>query len=306
MATSQQSCQVYHGILSISQFATNPNAQDIQTELKKQRRSPLSKVKGTLGKELPNNLKCLMGNGVNITNPDAAVQHLSHRNYPESFAPDGTKHGQIQLCIPDIYLRDKHGVQFVQTDPKTVEVDCQVFKEELGHRGEATTVKGRRIEGAATLEELEQPFVHNQPGPNPMRSFKVAQGGDEAEKEFFKKIRQILEDANEEFALFQSHELFKFNLNDNLNKHAEKDFIIVNFTHRYVCGVEVKRTLGTGNTIGSSARQLKGTKASLESWFSLELNKNWTFIPLVYCKVVAPSTRICQNCSPYVIEGLYS
>ena len=139
-----------------------------------------------------------------------------------------------------------------------------------------------------------------------MRDLKITQGGDEAEKEFFKKIRQILEEANDEFALFQSHDLFKFNLNDNLNKLEEKDFIIVNYTHRYVCGVEVKRTLGTGNTIESSTRQLKGTKARLESWFSLELNKYWTFIPLVYCKAIAPGTTICNECSPHVIEGLSS
>ena len=69
-----------------------------------------------------------------------------------------------------------------------------------------------------------------------MRDLKISQGSDECEKKFYKKIRQILEDANEEF---QSHDLFKFNLNDNLN-NTERDFIIVNFTHRYVCAVEVK------------------------------------------------------------------
>ena len=132
----------------------------------------------------------------------------------------------------------------------------------------------------------------------------IAQGGDEAEKEFFKRIRQILENADEEFALFQSHDLFKFNLKDSLNKHAEKDFIIVNFTHRYVCGVEVKRMLGKGNAIGSSARQLKGTKTTLESWFNSELNKIWSFVPFVYCQKVAIGTKICTNCFPYIIEGM--
>ena len=55
-----QSCHPYHGILSVSKFATNPNAKDVQTELKQQQQSPFSKVKGTLGKELPKNLECLM------------------------------------------------------------------------------------------------------------------------------------------------------------------------------------------------------------------------------------------------------
>ena len=143
MATSQQSCQVYHGILSISQFTTNPNAQDIQTELKKHQRSPLSKVKGTLGKELPNNMKCLMGNGVNITNPDAAVQHLAHRNYPESFAPDGTKCGQIQICIPDIFLMGKNSVKFVNTSKKSVTVNTSRFSK-LGELFKLGKLIGRR------------------------------------------------------------------------------------------------------------------------------------------------------------------
>ena len=57
------------------------------------------------------------------------------------------------------------------------------------------------------------------------------------------KIKTILRDAKEEFALFHSYKLFKFDLNDRGNKLVEKDFIIVNYTHQYICGVEVKRTL---------------------------------------------------------------
>ena len=87
MAQVQQPCFAYHqndGILSISKFATSTNSQglDIPTRLKQQQWSPLSKVNGTLGKELPENLKCLMGNNVTFTDIDSAVQHLSHRNYP--------------------------------------------------------------------------------------------------------------------------------------------------------------------------------------------------------------------------------
>ena len=72
-------------------------------------------------------------------------------------------------------------------------------KDDLGNLGKATTVTGRRVEGATKLVKLQQPFVPNQPGPNPMRDLMIAQGGDEAEKEFFKKIRQILENADEEW-----------------------------------------------------------------------------------------------------------
>ena len=312
-ALPTQSCQPYHGILSISKFTTNPNAQDIQTELKQQQRSPFSKVKGTLGKELPNNLKCLMGNGVNYTNPDAAIQHLAHRNYPESFAPDGSKCGKIQICIPDIYLMGKNSVKFVNASKKSATVNTSLFskKGELSNLGKLI---GRRQNFGTdtTIEQIPEQCIQHD---NELLGMHRNLSGDLTEKEFFKKIRLILESSNEEFALFQGHDLFKFDLNDRLNKLEEKDFIIVNKTHRYICGIEVKQTLSGPSisksgkqlkgTITSSANQLKGTKASLESWFSLELNKDWRFIPLVYCKELAPGTTFCCNCSPYVIKGLY-
>ena len=147
MAQSQP-CFPYHqnGILSIVKFATGIQGQDIQTRLQQQQWLPLSKVKGTLGKDLPENLKCLMGNNVTITDIDKAVQHLSHRNYPESFDQQGDKCGPIQICIPDIYLLDKTGAEFVQTEKKSVEVDCEQFgnllnfRTELGNLGKAIEI----------------------------------------------------------------------------------------------------------------------------------------------------------------------
>ena len=150
MATAQQSCQIYHGILEISKFSTNPQGQDIPTKLRQQQQwSALSKVKGTLGKELPTNLNYLMGNGVSmpIYDINGTVQHLAHRNYPEIFAQDGTQCGKIQICIPDIFLMNKHGAKFIQSDKKSVKVDCQQFgnlldlRGEMGNLGGATEVK---------------------------------------------------------------------------------------------------------------------------------------------------------------------
>ena len=327
MAQAQQPCFPYHqhGILSITKFPTSPQGQDIPTKLQQQQWSPLSKVKGTLGKELPENLKCLMGNNVTFTDIDTAVQHLSHRNYPESFDRHGNKCGVIQIAIPDIYLLDKTGAQFVKTDKKLVEADCQQFGnllnfgEELGNLGGATAVKQKKIIGNDERIELELPSdqILNQPGPNKLRDMRNAYYGDLVEKEFFNKIRQIMKGANEEFALFHSHELFKFNLNDRLNMFAEKDFIIVNYTNRYICGVEVKRSLSevkisksgqkSEGTIGKTARQLQGTKLSLKSWFGSELSNNWNHFSLIYCHqvdLVDPlNNPICVKCLPHVIIG---
>ena len=330
MAQSQQPCSPYHqsGILSTSKFPTSPQGKDIPTRLQQQQWSPLSKVKGTLGKELPENLKCLMGNNVLITDIDTAVKHLAHRNYPESFDKNGNKCGPIQICIPDIYLLDKTGAKFVQTDKISAEVDCKQFGnllnfvDELGNLGEAAAVKQKKYIGIDEFVELELPSdqIMNQPGPNKLRDMRTAHAGDLVEKEFYNKIRQILKDGNEEFAIFHSHELFKFNLNDRLNTFAEKDFIIVNYTHRYICGVEVKRSLSevtiskTGRqsegTIAKTAKQLHGTKSNLQSWFGSELSNTWNIFSLVYCHqidLIDPQNNpICHNCKPHIITGMYN
>ena len=129
------------------------------------------------------------------------------------------------------------------------------------------------------------------------------------------EIQKLLKDTNEEFALFHGHELFKFDLNDRGNRLVEKDFILVNYTHQYVCGVEVKRTLSGPSissngkpikgTIASSADQLKGAKASLESWFSTELGNHWDFFSMVYCHTIDPTESICQQCSKHIMIGMF-
>ena len=184
--------------------------------------------------------------------------------------------------------------------------------------GGASAVKRRRIDGANEFVEIEHPAdtIINQPGSNKLRDMRTALAGDLAEKEFYNKVKEILKGGNEEFALFHSHELFKFNLNDRSNNFAEKDFVIVNYTHRYMCGVEVKRTLSevskSGNksdgTLAKTAKQLQGTKSSLQSWFGSELSKNWNFFSMVYCHQVDlvddQNNPICATCLPHVIIGM--
>ena len=215
MAQPPVSCQLYHGILQISQFVANPNGQNIPQQiiaqqhshasqvtnraqgsqqgvlgkLRKQLWSPFSKIKGTLGKELPVNLEYQMGNNVTINDIDSAVQHLAHRNYPEAFAQDGTPCGKIQICIPDIYLMNKHGANFIQSDKKSVKVDCQQFgnlldlRGELGNLGGATEVKQKTQVGSDEFVELELPSdqIMSQPGSNKLRDMKTAHGGDLAQ-----------------------------------------------------------------------------------------------------------------------------
>ena len=132
MASAQKSCVTYHGKLGPRRFRGNPHGQDIPTKIRQQQQnSTLSKLKGTLGKELPQNMNYLMGNNVTITDINDAANHLANRNYPEAFAPDGTKCGKTQICIPDIYLVATNAVEFVQPNKRSIEVDIQKFGQEL-------------------------------------------------------------------------------------------------------------------------------------------------------------------------------
>ena len=316
MATAQQSCHLYHGVLEISKFATNPQGQDIPTKLRQQQQwSALSKVKGTLGKELPTNLNYLMGNDVTkpIFDINGTVQHLAHRNYPEAFAQDGSICGKIQICIPEIYLMGKNSVKFVDIARKIVKVPKNLFSK-VGELFNIGKLIGRRenVDDDTILEQIPEQCIGQD---NELLGMHRGLSGDIIEKEFFMKIKKILKGANEQFALFHGHDLFKFDLNDRGNRLVEKDFILVNYTHRYVCGVEVKRTLSGPSissngkpikgTIASSADQLKGAKASLESWFSTELGNHWDFFSMVYCHTIDPTESICQQCSKHIMIGMF-
>ena len=312
----QRSCHPYHGILEISKFKTNPQGQDIPTKLQQlQQWSALSKVNSRLCRELPSNLNYLMGN--DVTNPisdiDGTVQHLAHRNYPEVFAQDGSKSGTIQICIPEIYLMGKNSVQFVDTAKKSVKVPKNLFSKdgELSNLGELIE-RRENIDEDTILEQNPEKCIQQDKGLTGMHR---ELAGDIIEREFFMKIKTILMDAKEEFALFHSYKLFKFDLNDRGNKLVEKDFIIVNYTHQYICGVEVKRTLKGPSTSSNgkqwkgnmvtSASQLKGAKDSLESWFSSELSNHWNFFSMVYCQNINPDISICQQCSKHIIIGMF-
>ena len=316
MASAQQSCHPYHGILEISKYKTNPQGQDIPTKLRQQQQwSALSKVKGSLGTELPYNLNYLMGNDVTkpITEIDGTVQYLAHRNYPEVFAQDGRKCGKIQICIPEIYLMGKNSVKFVDTAKKSVKVPKNLFSK-VGELFNLGKLIGRRenIEEDTILEQNPEQCIGQD---NELLGMHRELSGDIIEREFFMKIKTILKDADEEFALFHSYKLFKFDLNDRGNKLVEKDFILVNYTHRYICGVEVKRTLSGPSissngkqlkgTIATSASQLKGAKDSLESWFSSELSNHWNFFSMIYCQNINPDVSICQQCSEHIITGMF-
>ena len=93
----------------------------------------------------------------------------------------------------------------------------------------------------------------------------------------------------------------------NLDKFKvnEKDFVIINATHKCIIVVEVKNRLGTGNSVEKSIQQLLEAKEDLEAWFATEGLEHWRFIPIVYTEKIDVEIN-CSECKKLVIEGMNS
>ena len=82
--------------------------------------------------------------------------------------------------------------------------------------------------------------------------------------------------------------MFLQNSEGNKNEGSEKDFIIVNYTLRYIMVVEVKWRLTTEtrmrtSSVQKSSEQIIGALKVLRSWFQSDTDEFWYFVPLVYC-----------------------
>ena len=73
-------------------------------------------------------------------------------------------------------------------------------------------------------------------------------------------------------------------------------------TRKCIIVVEVKQTLGAGESIEKSIKQLSEAKEDLEAWFGTEGLEDWTYIPMIYTEKVEPDID-CYRCNRHVMEG---
>ena len=95
----------------------------------------------------------------------------------------------------------------------------------------------------------------------------------------------------------------------NLEKFKvnEKDFVIINATHKCIMVVEVKNQLGSGDSVAKSTKQLLEAKEDFEAWFATEGLQNWRFTPLIYTEKIDINFEIhCSKCEQFVIVGRIS
>merc|ERR1712051_788192 len=124
--------------------------------------------------------------------------------------------------------------------------------------------------------------------------------GELPERELYDTLKTHFDGQNESVAVFHSIDILKMNL--DRFKVNEKDFVILNATRRSIIVIEVKRTLGAGDSIEKSIEQLSEAKEDLEAWFDTEGIEHWTYIPMIYTEKVEPDID-CYRCNQHIMEG---
>ena len=218
----------------------------------------------------------LLGNGKNLvlTIPEIA-EELLLRNYPELIGFDGSQ--KCVIFIPEWYLAK--AVRYV--DPSRGP-ELQQYSEQS-----ANLCPERRM----YFEDLKKFYMGGQ------RTY----GGEVPERNLYVALQTIFNSINDSVAVFHGIDILKMNLEKF--KVNEKDFVIINVTRKCIIVIEVKKTLGAGDSIGKSIYQLREAKGDLEAWFSTEGLHNWVFIPMIYTEAIEPSID-CDKCSQYIIEGM--
>ena len=124
--------------------------------------------------------------------------------------------------------------------------------------------------------------------------------GEAPERNFYAALKAYFNGKDETVAVFHGIDILKMNLDKF--KVNEKDFVIINATHKCIIVVEVKNRLGTGNSVEKSIQQLLEAKEDLEEWFATEGLEHWRFIPIIYTEKVDVEIN-CSQCEQFIIVG---
>ena len=223
------------------------------------------------------NLNCLLGNGRDqvLTIPEI-VEELMPRNYPEVVNFDGT--GKQVTFVPEWYLTKA---------PKYVDPS----------RGPQLQDYSEQMTNQQLCPERKKVF-------DDMKKFHLGgqrtQRGELPERELYDALQAYFHSKNETVAIFHGIDILKMNL--ERFKVNEKDFVILNATRRSIIVIEVKQTLGAGDSIEKSIQQLSEAKEDLEAWFGSEGLEHWTYIPMIYTEKIEPAIDCC-TCIQHIMEG---
>ena len=223
------------------------------------------------------NLHCLLGNGRDqvLTIPEI-VEELLPRNYPEIVDFDGTK--KLVTFVPEWYLTKNPKYADPSRGPQLQEYSEQMANLQL-------CPERRKV-----FEDMKKFHLGG----------RRTQRGEHPEKELYDALQSYFNSKNERVAIFHGIDILKMDL--DRFKVNEKDFVILNATRRSIIVIEVKQTLGAGDSIAKSIHQLSEAKEDLEAWFGTEGLEHWTYIPMIYTEKVEPAID-CNSCNQHIMEG---
>ena len=222
-------------------------------------------------------LACFMGYGRNetLTIPEI-VDRLLPQNYPELEEFKGTQ--KLVIFVPEWYLTKavKH------VDPSR-----------------SALLRQYSADAANACPERKRYF-------ETMKKFHIAgertMCGDLVERNLYNILQNRFKKRDESVVVFHGIDILKLNL-DRAFRVSEKDFVIISATYQYVMVIEVKKTLGAGQSVEKSNLQLLGAKLDMEEWFDTEGLHNWKYIPLIVTENIT-TTINCDLCRKYIIEGM--
>ena len=223
------------------------------------------------------NLSSLLGNGRDqvLTIPEI-VEEIMPRNYPEVVDFDGTK--KLVTFVPEWYLTKNPKYADPSRGPQLQEYSEQMANSQL-------CPERRKV-----FEDLKKFHLGG------LRT----QRGEHPEQELYDALQAYFKSKNESVAVFHGIDILKMNL--DRFKVNEKDFVILNATRRSIIVIEVKQTLGAGDSIEKSTQQLCEAKEDLEAWFGTEGLEHWTYIPMIYTEKVEPAND-CNRCNQHIMRG---
>ena len=225
--------------------------------------------------KIQKNLHCLLGNGrdVILTIPEV-VNELLIRNYPEVIDFDGK--GRLVIFIPEWFL--------------TKAIKCVDPSRSKQLKDYSEQVANSCPERKRYFDDLKKFYEGGH------RMYR----GEIPERNLYIALQTYFNSKDETVAVFHGVDILKMNL-DKI-KVNEKDFVIINATHKCIIVIEVKNNLGAGGSVAKSIKQLLEAKQDLEAWFATEGLENWKYIPIIYAEQIEIDIN-CPECEKYVIKG---
>ena len=128
---------------------------------------------------------------------------------------------------------------------------------------------------------------------------------EKAEKKIFKAIKKYFSKVNEEVVV-----IYSFSFMGSVSKKdfqpAEKDFIILNLTKRYIMHLEVKTTYHQ-EALKKAFKQVKGAIKLLDEWVGGDLTEEcgWRYIPAICFETEIENIggEFCADSLKFIMHG---